>query len=222
MYFFFYFFIYLNGDKLKNKMLQELKKNKYKYIYLITIIIIGFLSGIILSNILSYNDQKEISNLINEYFINLKEDIPINYFHNLLNSLLINFSYVITFFILSMSIIGLILNPFILFIKSFIIGFSVGIMISIYSFNGILLGIFAVFPHQIINLFVYLIITFFSIKLSLNLFKLIFLKKQFNFSLILKKYLIVLGILSIILIISSLYEAFLSDFILKVFTFFLN
>ena len=198
-------------------MMQELKKNKYKYI-----IIVGLLSGIILSNILSYNDQKEISSLINEYFTNLKSDNQINYLNNLLNSLLINFSYLITIFILSMSIIGIILNPFILFIKSFIVGFSVGIMISIYSFNGILLGIFSVFPHQIINLFVYLIITYFGIKLSLDLFKLLFLKKQFNFSIILKKYLIVLGISSILLIISSLYEAFLSDFILKVFTFFLN
>ena len=200
---------------------EELKKNKYKYIFLITIIILGIISGIILSNILSYNDSKEISKVVEEYLLNLKNN-NINYISNLLNSLSINFMYLILIFIFSLSIIGIILNPFILYFKSFIIGFSIGIMIKLYSFKGILLGIFSVFPHEFINILMYLFISFYGIKLSIKLFSLIFLKKQFNFTLYMRKYIRVLGVSSIILIISSIYETFLGDFITKVFTFLLK
>ena len=51
---------------------QEFKKNKYKYIFLITIVVLGFITGIIFSNILSYNDQKEISEIVKNYFLNIK------------------------------------------------------------------------------------------------------------------------------------------------------
>ena len=44
--------------KEKNAFQKEIQKNKYKYIFLLTIILIGFISGIIFSNILSYNDHQ--------------------------------------------------------------------------------------------------------------------------------------------------------------------
>ena len=202
----------------KQGIKHELKKNKYKYIFLFTIVILGIITGIILSNIISYNDKKEIGESISNYILNLKAH-NLNYLSNLINSLSINFIYVILIFILSLSIIGIIFNPFILYFKSFIVGFSIGIMINIYGYAGILLGIFSVFPHEFINLLMYLFLSFYGIKLSINLFLLIFSKKQFNFSLYMKKFLKVICASSIILIISSLYETFLSDFVIKVFTF---
>ena len=205
-----------------NKLKQEIKKNKYKYIFLITIIILGIIFGIIISNILSYNDKLELSDTINNYFINIKNNTKLNYISNLINYLSINLFYLILIFIFSLSIIGIIINPFILFFKSFIIGFSLGIMINIYSYKGIILGIFSIFPHQIINIIIYLLVSYYGIKLSINLFNLIFLKKQFNFSLYIKKYLIIIALSSLILVITALYETFLSDSILKLFTFLIN
>ena len=200
-------------------MKQEYNKNKYKYIFLFTIIIIGIVSGIIFSNILSYNDKKEIEHVIEDYLLNLKNNENINFISNLINTFSVNFSYLLLIFIFSLSIIGVILNPFLLYFKSFIIGFSIGIMINIYSYQGIILGIFSVFPHQFINILMYLFLSFYGIKLSIKLFELLFLKKQFNFSLYIKKYLKVIGVSSIILLISTIYETFLGDFVIKVFTF---
>lgn len=190
--------------------------------FLATIIIIGIVSGIILSNILSFNDKKNISNEISNYLINLKDGSNINYISNLINILLINIMYLVLIFIFSLSVIGIILNPVIIYFKSLIIGFSIGIMINIYSFKGILLGFFSVFPHQFINIIIYLLISYYGIKLSINLFKLLFLKKQFNFSIFIKKYFKVLIVSTIILIISGIYEVFLGDLLLKVFTFLFN
>ncbi|MBR3661468.1 MAG: stage II sporulation protein M, partial [Bacilli bacterium] len=153
---------------MKNvKIVNELQKNKYKYIFLFTLIILGIITGIILSNIISYNDKKEIGDIIENYILNLKSN-NLNYISNLINSLNVNFIYLLLIFICSISIIGIIINPLILYFKSFIIGFSIGIMINIYGYIGILIGIFSIFPHQIINIIIYLFLSFYGIKLSLH------------------------------------------------------
>ncbi len=206
---------------MKNKLAlkNDLKKNKYKYIFLLTIILIGFLSGIILANILSYNDKKELIEITEKYFINIKNGTEINYFSNLLSIFSTNFLYLVIIIIFSLSIIGVILNPFILYFKSFIIGFSMGIILITYGFLGIPFSIFYIFPHQILNLIVYLLLSFHGINLSIKLFKALFLKKQINFQLIIKKYFKIVLISAIILIITTLYETYLADFIMKLFTF---
>ena len=208
--------------KEKNAFQKEIQKNKYKYIFLLTIILIGFISGIIFSNILSYNDHQEISNTLKDYFLGIKNNQSINYLGNFLNIFSVNYLYMLLIWIFGLSIIGIILNPFILYFKSFIIGFSVGIIISIYSYLGILGSLLYLFPHLLINLLVYTLLSFYGIKLSIKLFKALFLHKNFNFQDFMKKYLKILGLASIILLITTLYETFLADFVMKIFTFFLK
>lgn len=208
--------------KEKNVFQKEIQKNKYKYIFLLTIILIGFISGIIFSNILSYNDHQEISNTLKDYFLGIKNNQSINYLGNFLNIFSVNYLYMLLIWIFGLSIIGIILNPFILYFKSFVIGFSVGIIISVYSYLGILGSLLYLFPHLLINLLVYTLLSFYGIKLSIKLFKALFLHKNFNFQDFMKKYLKILGLSSIILLITTLYETFLADFVMKIFTFFLK
>lgn len=208
--------------KEKNAFQKEIQKNKYKYIFLLTIILIGFISGIIFSNILSYNDHQEISNTLKDYFLGIKNNQSINYLGNFLNIFSVNYLYMLLIWIFGLSIIGIILNPFILYFKSFVIGFSVGIIISVYSYLGILGSLLYLFPHLLINLLVYTLLSFYCIKLSIKLFKALFLHKNFNFQDFMKKYLKILGLASIILLITTLYETFLADFVMKIFTFFLK
>lgn len=205
----------------KKKYWQELKKNKYKYLFLITIIILGFLSGIVLANILSYNDKKEVGEIVETYFLNLKNNESINYIGNFLNNLGVNFFYLLLLFIFGISIIGIVLNPFILYFKSLITGFSVGIIISLYSFKGILGGILYLFPTQLLNLLIYMLVSFYGINLSIRLFKILFLRKNINNNEFMKKYFQVLLFSSIVLLISTLYETFLADFVMKFFTLFI-
>ena len=81
--------------KEKNALQKEIQKNKYKYIFLLTIILIGFISGIIFSNILSYNDHQEISNTLKDYFLGIKNNQSINYLGNFLNVFSVNYLYML-------------------------------------------------------------------------------------------------------------------------------
>ena len=71
-----------------------MEKLKKKYMFLIIIVIIGIITGILFSNILSNEDNRLVTSNIGEYFNNLKRDIPINYFKNLITSLKNNLLYI--------------------------------------------------------------------------------------------------------------------------------
>ena len=196
-----------------------MEKIKKSLLSLLIIIIIGIVSGIVFSNVLSVNDQKLVAIKLTDYFNNLKEDIPIDSLGNLLSVLKNNFIYLAIIWILGLSIIGIILNNFVLFFKSFILGFSIGSIINIYLYSGIILAIIYAFPPLIINILVYGILTYSANNFSLKLFNFLFLKKDIKFSVLVTKYLKLLVVCSVFLIISSIFETFLTPFLIKLFSF---
>ncbi len=194
-------------------------KVKKHFLFLLIIVIVGITSGVIFSNILNVNDSKIVITKVSEYFNNLKDDIEIDYLYNLLTSLKTNFIYLIVIWILGLSIIGLVINNFILFFKSFVLGFSIGSIINIYLYAGIILASLYIFPALIINIIVYGILTFFANDFSIKLFKVLFMKKEIHFHILIKRYFKILLYSSIILIFSSLLETFLMPFLIKLFSF---
>ena len=196
-----------------------MNKIKKKYLFLIIIVIIGVITGFIFANIISNNDQKIVYEKITYFFNNIKEDVHIKYWNNLLFSLNNNIIYLILITIFGLSIIGLFFNNFILFLKSFILGFIASSIINIYLYNGIVLSIIYVFPFMILNLFTYLIMISYANDFSVKLFYLLFKKKEYNFHIIIKKYFAVSLICLVLLLVSSLYETFITPFVLKLFSF---
>lgn len=196
-----------------------MEKLKKKYVFLIVIVTLGIVTGILFSNILSTEDSRLVTNKITEYFNNIKDDVPINYLTNLITSLKNNLLYLGTIWILGLSVIGLLFNNFILFFKSFILGFSIGSIINIYLYRGIVLSFLYIFPSFLINIIVFLIMTSFANDFSLCLFNLLFKKKETKVLTLVKQYYKVLLYLSIILIISSILETFVMPFTLKLFSF---
>ena len=196
-----------------------MEKLKKKYMFLLIIVVIGIVMGVIFSNILNMEDSKLVYSKITTYFQNIKDDIPINYLENLFTSLKNNLLYLIIIWILGLGVIGLLFNNFILFFKSFIFGFSIGSIINIYLYQGLVLSFFYVFPSLIINLIILMIMTFYANDFSLKIFNVLFRKKEFKFTPIMIRYTKILGIFTCIMIVSSLIETFIMPFFLKLFSF---
>ena len=196
--------------------MHKLKKN---YLFLFVIIIIGIVAGMLFSNVLSSDDQKLIYSRITSFFLNLKDNTPIDYLNNLLELLRNDLLYLTIIIIMSFSVIGIIFNNFILFLKSFILGFTIGSIINVYFYSGIVLSIFYVFPSKIINLILFGILVYHANYLSLKIFENIFKKKEHRFSLIIKNDLKIVGILTLLFLLNNLFEVFLTPFILKLFSF---
>ena len=196
--------------------MDKLKKH---YLFLFIIVIVGIIIGVIFSNILNIEDEKLVYTKITTYFNNLKNDVPINYMSNLITNIKNNLITIIVIWILGLSIIGLLFNNFILFFKGFILGFTIGSIINIYLYSGIILSIVYLFPAVLFNTLLFLITTYYANIFSLKLFDIIFRKKEYKFGLLIKKYSKILGVFTILLIISSIYETFITPFFIKLFSF---
>ena len=106
----------------------------------------------------------------------------------------------------------------ILFIKSFIFGFSISSIVATYKIKGILGAFLYIFPHQIIILILYLLLGFYSLSFCYKLFSHLFLKKTVNFKRGMNKYLKILVISIVASITVTFYEVFLSTYFMKFFT----
>ena len=164
-------------------------------------------------------DKILVEDKLTTYFLNIKDNKNINYFGNLLNSFLNNNLYLIIIWLLGLSIIGIVLNNFIIFFKSFVIGFSIGSIINVYLYKGIIGALIYIFPHHIINILVYVVLIYHANNFSIKLFKTLFLKQDNKIKELMPKYLKILLYCFIALSISALLETFLSPFIIKFWTF---
>lgn len=202
----------------KNSILNQ----KKFYVFLITIMLVGIISGIIFVFFLNNNDKTEVTKEITSFFNLVKTSDGINYSKSLTNSLLVNISYIILIWLLGISIIGFPLILGILFLKSFIFGFSISSIIATYGFKGTLGAFLYVFPHQIIILILYLLLSFYALSFCYKLFSHLFLKKTVNFKTGMNKYLKILAIGIVVSILITFYEVFLSTYFMKLFTMFLK
>lgn len=205
-----------------NKKIYAAKKSiimqKKFYLFLITLMTTGFIAGIIFIFFLNKNDKSIVAQEVQNFFNLVKVSEGINYSKSLLNTLLINIGYVLLIWLLGISIIGFPIILAMLFMKSFIFGFSISSIISAYGFKGILAAILYNFPHNIILMFLYLLLGFYSLSFCYKLFCHLFLKKCINFSSGMSKYLKILVISIIVTVLVSLYEVFLSTYFIKLFT----
>lgn len=196
-----------------------MEKEKKKYLFIISIVVIGIFIGIVFANVINKADKILVEDKLTTYFLNIKDNKNINYFGNLLNSFLNNNLYLIIIWLLGLSIIGIVLNNFIIFFKSFVIGFSIGSIINVYLYKGIIGALVYIFPHHIINILVYVVLIYHANNFSIKLFKTLFLKQDNKIKELMPKYLKILLYCFIALSISALLETFLSPFIIKFWTF---
>lgn len=203
-------------NKKLNSGLALILPNKKVNLFVIFIVILGIISGSLFLMVLNDNDKSEVINEISTFMTNINTN-NINNLNSFKNSLIEGMILIILSWILGMSIIGVIFNIFFIYMKSFIIGFSISSFVLVYKYKGILSSLIYVIPSQLINILIILILGVYTLLFSKYLFKMIFLKdKTVNLGKFFKKYVLVFGICIILCVISSLCEAYLLPSLLKV------
>jgi stage II sporulation protein M len=200
--------------RTKNSILKQ----KKIYVFLIGLVVISTISGMLFWFIISNNDKLLVTNELTSFFNCIKDGVSINYFGSLLNSITTNLIYIILIWLLGISIIGLPIILFMITVKSFIVGFSISSIIAIYGFKGLLGALVYIFPHQIIFLLLLILLGFYSVSFCIKLFKYLFLKQIINFKVAMKRYLQILLISISVSIFLSLFETFISTYLIKLFT----
>ena len=198
-------------NNIKNIILPNKKTN---YIVII-ILFLGVTSGAIFSTIINQNDKQLVIEKI-ELFISNINNGTINNINAFKNSIITNLSYSLLIWILGMTIIGVIINIFLLYLKGFIFGFSLSSFIITYNYKGIILSTLYTLFGQLLNILVIVMLTIYSIMFTLNFIKQITKKQQnLNIQKHFKNYSLIFIMTLLISIISSISEIFIFPNIIK-------
>ena len=197
-------------DKLK----EYLKMNKKVFIFLFVLFIVALVAGSIFSVTLNDNDTALVNTYLENY-INSINDNTINFKDTFINSISSNLIVTIIIWLLGISVIGLPIIIFLFFYKCFVIGFAISSILMKYKVKGLLLSIIYIFPHHIINILLTMILISYAFIISIKIIGAVIKRKEISFKDITYKYLVILGLTCLVLIFSSLYEAFIVPKLIK-------
>lgn len=197
-------------DKLKKKI----KVNSNLFVFLAVLTIVGVASGAIFSSLLSQSDKTLVNTYMNDFFKELETGNVINS-SSLINTLTFTSGFTLLIWIFGISIIGIVLIIPFLFFKSFILGFTIGSIITNFKLKGIILSFIYIMPHHIINILIYILISSYGITVSYKLMSSFKNKKVFDFKKIMNKYTFILLFSETLLIISGIYETYAVPQIIK-------
>ena len=200
--------------KVMDKLLNTIRFDKKYVLFCMILVIIGIISGSLFIVILNSSDKSLVIEYITNFIDTIKNN-SFNYVDMFKNTILINYIIIAIITILGFTYILAPINILILFYKAFIIGFSMSSFILTFKIKGLLLSIVYIFPHLILNILIFSILTAFTLKLSITMTKSIVKKKDVNMRHYFNKYLYTSIFIIVLITITSLYESFIAPYLLK-------
>lgn len=180
---------------------------------LVILFVFGCLLGIISFIFCSSDVKYNITNNAKEY-VGLLDTSKINYAETMFLSFKYSASYGLYIFILGILFVFSFIIPLLIIFKGILFSFSVFSIIYVFNIKGVLYALILMFPY-VINMILYLLLSYYSINLSIRLYKVFKNDKLINIRTFFKKYLYIYLIFNLFLLISSLIETFISSNILK-------
>ena len=192
----------------------NVESQKKLYVFLIGLAFLALILGIIFIFLISEENLIQIKDNITVVFNDINSG---NKFNMLCSSIINNFTYVLVIWILGISIVGLPLILLIYCFKFFLFGFSISSVVYTFKWSGLLRMFLHCFPHQLLFLIVMVLVTFYGSSFCIKLFNYLFLKKNINFKEVMRKYLKILLVSCVCCLFVSLYEIYISYYLLNLF-----
>ena len=188
--------------------MKIIKSRIFKALTLIVMIsiLLGIISFII-------TNKKEIKfDLIN--YITLIKNGKFNYTNSLITSLFNNFKYSFLIWIFGIIFIFSFISILLIVYKGISLGFMLSGIIYTFKVKGLLYGLILSIPC-ILNIFIYIVLAYYSINFSIKSLNAFRNNRQINYKSFYINYIYIYLILLIILIISSLFESYICSNLLK-------
>ncbi len=175
---------------------------------------IGILIGVICFILLSSNEKISLSNDLTNY-IHLINDGNFKYFTSLIKSFISNYKYLVLIWIFGIIFFCSLLIPFIIVYRGILLGFTFSCIIYVFHIKGLLYSLIILIPTTIINEFIFILLGYYSITFATKSFNAIKKDKTINLRQFIKNYFYIFLILSFCILLSSVYEIYISSNIIK-------
>ena len=190
--------------KKMDKVTSFFKQNKKTFSFLVTIAVVGLISGICFYFLLSTDDKTNALEIINNYIENIKNN---NFSTHFSTNFLFNLILLIIMYISGISIIGFFLCTLMYFIKNFAVGLFVTLLTKTSTYFTV--PLLYLFPAQLINIALFTVLLYFSLSISLELLFYLVKGRIFNFKNVGKRYSLIFLIIIGILLLTTLYETYI-------------
>ena len=189
--------------------------NKKFDLPVIVTFLIGIVFGIIFLFFISEVDKLIIKSEIEEYLSLVSNSS--NTLNSILNSFKNNLLYLTIIWVSSITIIFTPIVFFVIFYKGFLTGFLMSSFIMIFGIKGFIYSLIFTFPHEIINIVVFILFSIIMVSISYKIMKSIYKNDTINLRIFCKKVFILYIAFILVLLISSILEIYLNHFILGIF-----
>lgn len=212
---------FLRRVKMRNSTSNYLKENMTLYIFTVILFIMGVIFGSYIIYSLSLSQKQELLSIFNLFFSNIDTT-------NLLDSQVIfrqvlidNLTYLAILWFLGLSIVGMPLIFVLIFTKGLIVGFTVSFLIFELNWQGLLFSFASIIPQNIIIVPVLIIAGVTGINFSLSLIRHRG-NKAYSYQQSIISYTLLILVLGGFLILASGFETFVSPYLMKGITTFIN
>lgn len=189
--------------------------NKKFNLPVIVTFLIGIVFGIIFLFFISEVDKLIIKSEIEEYLSLVSNSS--NTLNSILNSFKNNLLYLTIIWVSSITIIFTPIVFFVIFYKGFLTGFLMSSFIMIFGIKGFIYSLIFTFPHEIINIIVFILFSIIMVSISYKIMKSIYKNDTINLRIFCKKVFILYIAFILVLLISSILEIYLNHFVLGIF-----
>jgi stage II sporulation protein M len=153
------------------------KENMHLYMFVSILFIMGVGFGALMVNALTLEQKQDLSRYLGSFFqtISLGGDNMTR--PSLMQTFGLHFKWIMLLWLLGVSVVGLPLILVLDFLKGLLVGFTVGVLISQYSWKGMLFVLVSVAPQNILIVPVLMICSVAAISFSIYIVKHRFLQK---------------------------------------------
>lgn len=155
---------------LKDKISKHIKDNSILYIIISMSFMVGIASGSFTINTLNDVQKENMMKYIDNFYVIIGQMklIPIEVFKQ---SVLNNFETIFVLWLLGATIIGIPFIFFVIGVRGFLLGFSIGFLINQLKYKGIIFALIAILPQNILVLISLFFISATSINFSVYILK---------------------------------------------------
>lgn len=175
---------------------------------------IGVFIGIICFILLSFSEKVSLSSDLTNY-INLIHDGNFKYFPSFIKSFISNYKYLVLIWVFGIVFFCSLLIPFIIIYRGILLGFTISSIIYVFHIKGFLYSLIMLIPSTIINEFIFILVSYYSITFATKCFNVIKKDKTINLRQFIKNYFYIFLVLSSCILLSSVYEIYIGSNIIK-------
>lgn len=201
--------------RLQQGIMGFCKKNLPLIFFILLVFVVGVVFGALAIRTLDSDARQELVGHLSTFFNGLAGKLSQPFQANPEGTIWLNIKMVAIIWLLGISTVGMPFIPVIIFLRGFVLGFTVGFLVNELGFRGLIFGIVSVLPQNLIIVPAIVVAGMVAISFSLAVVKSLVTKRPMDFGPQLIQYSVLMVVVAVVLIFGSLIETFITPLLMK-------